>query len=178
MHSYTARSLISAAIHYRIEVNNNVGLETLWSIFPPQYQDQATGRVIYGCRYRGTISNAMDLSMFPLDSDYFCIKVGPKSETTKTVQLKIDPKKHGKPEDNLPGDSIKESSLTEWTLDVPFARLGVSGPTGSGNYYSNAELCVDPTTPLLFSLFTAIAHYDLGIITHYCSCPPLFPTAA
>jgi hypothetical protein len=68
--------------------------------------------------------------------------VGPKSATFDQVRLEIDPKKHGKPGDNLPGDTIKASGLSEWSLDVPSVRLGKSGPTGSGNYYSNAEFGV------------------------------------
>ena len=60
-----------------IEVNNNVSLETLWEVYPPQYQGVEEGKVIFGARYRGGVSNDMTLEMFPLDSDFFCINVGP-----------------------------------------------------------------------------------------------------
>ena len=125
-----------------VEVNNNVSLESLWEVFPEQYQSAENGTVVWGARYRGGVANDMDLCMFPLDSDHFCVKIGPKSCTIDQVRLRIDPKKHGAPDDDLPGDSIKSSSLTEWALDVPSARLGKSGPTGSGAYYSNAEFGV------------------------------------
>ena len=62
----------------KIEVNNNVSLETLWSLYPPGYQGVEEGKVIWGARYRGCISNDMDLSMFPLDSDSISISIGPK----------------------------------------------------------------------------------------------------
>ena len=45
----------------QIEVNNDINLETLWSVYPPQYQGVEEGRVIWGARYRGNISNDMDL---------------------------------------------------------------------------------------------------------------------
>ena len=45
----------------KLEVNNDVNLETLWSVFPPAYQGVDEGRVVWGARYRGAISNDMDL---------------------------------------------------------------------------------------------------------------------
>ena len=45
----------------KLEVNNDVNLETLWSVFPPAYQGVEEGRVVWGARYRGAISNDMDL---------------------------------------------------------------------------------------------------------------------
>ena len=124
----------------KLEVNNNVSLETLWCMYPPAHQGVETGTVIWGARYRGCISNDMDLAMFPLDSDSIAISVGPKDETNDKAIIKIDEKKHGF--ENAPGDRIKKSNLAEWSVDVPCVRLGLSGPTGSGNYYSNIEFCI------------------------------------
>lgn len=62
----------------KLEVNNDVNLETLWDVFPPAYQGVEEGRVVWGARYRGAISNYMDLHQFPLDSDDILIRVGPK----------------------------------------------------------------------------------------------------
>ena len=59
----------------------------------------------------------MDLHMFPLDSDYFGITVGPKDDDINKVILSIDDTKHGTVDS--PGNRIKSSNLTEWTLDVP-----------------------------------------------------------
>ena len=71
------------------------------------------------------------------------ITVGPKNLTSDQVTLRIDPNKHRyTPMDSnieRPGDRIKSVSLTEWGVDVPFVRRGLSGPTGSGNYYSNGQ---------------------------------------
>ena len=129
-----------------IEVNNNVNLSTLWAVYPPAYQGVEDGRVIWGARYRGCISNEMDLHSFPIDSDSIHITVGPKNATEDKVVLKVDPKKHrSSPFDDdvdRNGDRIKSSSLTEWTCDVPFVIQGLSGPTGSGSYYSNVEFVV------------------------------------
>ena len=60
----------------KIEVNNNVSLETLWSMYPAQHQGVSDGRVIHGIRYRGAISNDMDLKMFPLDRLVLSAPVG------------------------------------------------------------------------------------------------------
>ena len=39
----------------KLEVNNDVNLETLWSVFPPAYQGVEEGRVVWGARYRGAL---------------------------------------------------------------------------------------------------------------------------
>jgi hypothetical protein len=90
----------------KIEINNNVSLETLWSMYPAAHQGVEEGRVIWGARYRGAISNDMDLTMFPLDSDAISISIGPKDETVDKCVLRIDPKKHGF--EGAPGDRIKK----------------------------------------------------------------------
>jgi hypothetical protein len=126
-----------------IEVNNNVNLVTLWSVFPPPYQGVEEGKVVFGARYRGSISNQMELHNFPLDSDSVHINVGPKNLTVDQCTLRIDPAKHRTSalDEKLdrPGDRIKSMTLSEWGVDVPFVRRGLSGPTGSGNYYCNVE---------------------------------------
>ena len=161
----------------KLEVNNDVNLETLWSVFPPAYQGVEEGRVVWGARYRGAISNDMDLHQaralaaarrrtrhvhrhhhlrhhlhlhrlshphrprqFPLDSDDILIRVGPKEYTDQDVVLEIDGKKHGT--EGASGDRIKSSNLEEWELGNPSVRIERSGPTGSGNYYSNVVFCV------------------------------------
>ena len=160
----------------KLEVNNDVNLETLWSVFPPAYQGVEEGRVVWGARYRGAISNDMDLHQarapppppaahaprhhpppppslhllhhhllhrppqFPLDSDDILIRVGPKEYTDQDVVLEIDAKKHGT--EGASGDRIKSSNLEEWELGNPSVRIERSGPTGSGNYYSNVVFCV------------------------------------
>ena len=162
----------------KLEVNNDVNLETLWSVFPPAYQGVDEGRVVWGARYRGAISNDMDLHQarapppppaahaprsgtttsalhlhllhrlshlhrppqFPLDSDDILIRVGPKEYTDQDVVLEIDAKKHGT--EGASGDRIKSSNLEEWELGNPSVRIERSGPTGSGNYYSNVVFCV------------------------------------
>ena len=176
----------------KLEVNNDVNLETLWSVFPPAYQGVEEGRVVWGARYRGAISNDMDLHQarappppaahaprsplpppppppppppsppppltsrppqFPLDSDDILIRVGPKEYTDQDVVLEIDAKKHGT--EGASGDRIKSSNLEEWELGNPSVRIERSGPTGSGNYYSNVVFCVyeigreQGATPLL-----------------------------
>ena len=90
---------------------------------------------------------------FPLDSDDILIRVGPKEYTDQDVVLEIDAKKHGT--EGASGDRIKSSNLEEWELGNPSVRIERSGPTGSGNYYSNVVFCVyeigrvsDPHTPL------------------------------
>lgn len=147
----------------RLEVNNNVSLETLWSLFPPQHQGVSEGLVIWGARYRGCISNDMDLKMFPLDSDSISISVGPKDETVDKCILKIDPKKHGF--ENAQGDRIKKSNVAEWTVDVPDVRLGLSGPTGSGNYYSNIEFCIMVHRNFLYYVWKVLAIVYLLILS-------------
>lgn len=120
-----------------LEINNDVSLELMWGKFPPSYQDAATGKVMWGGRYRGGISNTMDLRQFPLDSDYVSLVVGPKEYPESVCQIEIDDKKHGF--SGAPGDRIKSNTLEEWDLDVPTVVLKRSGPTGSGSYYSNIE---------------------------------------
>jgi len=139
----------------KLEVNNNVSLETLWSLYPPVHQNPETGFVIWGARYRGSISNEMDLAMFPLDSDGISISVGPKDETNDKCVIKIDPKKHGFPD--APGDRIKKSNLAEWSVDVPSVRLGLSGPTGSGNFYSNIEFCIMVHRNFMYYMWKVLA---------------------
>ena len=106
----------------RIALSQNVNLETLWAVYPPPYQGVEDGRVVWGARYRGCISNEIDLHCFPIDSDSVHITVGPKNATTDKVVLRIDPKKHRySPMDSCvdrPGDRIKTVSLTEWNVDV------------------------------------------------------------
>ena len=130
----------------QIEVNNNVSLKTLWAVYPPPYQGEGDGRVVWGARFRGSIGNEMDLRNFPIDSDSVHITVGPKNATMDKVMLVVDPKKHRcSPFDDdvdRPGDRIKSVSLTEWQCDVPCVRRGLSGPTGSGSYYVNVEFIV------------------------------------
>ena len=86
----------------------------------------------------------MDLHHFPIDSDSIHITVGPKKLTRDQVMLVVDAKKHRfSPFDqnvDRPGDRIKGHNLKEWAVDVPFVRRGLSGPTGSGNYYCNVEM--------------------------------------
>ena len=77
---------------------------------------------------------------FPLDSDDILIRVGPKEYTDQDVVLEIDAKKHGT--EGASGDRIKSSNLEEWELGNPSVRIERSGPTGSGNYYSNVVFCV------------------------------------
>lgn len=103
-----------------VEVNNDVDLETLWSVFHPRIQDADKGIVGWAARYRGCISNPMDLRMFPFDADNFAIIVGPKSLTLKDCLLVMDNAKHGFP--GASGDNIKDSSLEEYYLGAPFFR--------------------------------------------------------
>ena len=111
--------------------------------------------MIWGARYRGCISNDMDLAMFPLDSDAISISVGPKDETSDKAIIRIDPAKHGF--EDAPGDRIKKSNLAEWTVDVPSVRLGLSGPTGSGNFYSNVEFCIMVHRNFLYYMWKVLA---------------------
>ena len=72
----------------------------------PSSLHSSSSKVIWGVRYRGCISNDMDLAFFPLDSDSISINIGPKDETVDKVILKIDPAKHGF--EGAPGDRIKK----------------------------------------------------------------------
>ncbi|GMH64003.1 hypothetical protein TrLO_g8105 [Triparma laevis f. longispina] len=101
--------------------------------------------------------------MFPLDSDSISISVGPKDETVDKCILKIDPKKHGF--ENAQGDRIKKSNVAEWTVDVPDVRLGLSGPTGSGNYYSNIEFCIMVHRNFLYYVWKVLAIVYLLILS-------------
>lgn len=121
-----------------IEINNDVDLEQLWAVFPAAYQGVETGTVRWGARYRGNITNAMDLRLFPFDSDNFYIRVGPKSIAKKDLLLVIDDKKHGC--EGAVGDKVKESSLEEWDIGAVRAFEKDSPPSGSGAIYSNAVL--------------------------------------
>ena len=67
--------------------------ETLWAVYPPPYQGEDDGRVVWGARFRGSIGNEMDLRNFPIDSDSVHI-TGPKNATMDKVMLVVDPKKH------------------------------------------------------------------------------------
>jgi hypothetical protein len=120
-----------------LEINNDVSLEQMWEKFPAPYQDAASGKVVWGARYRGAISNRMNLRQFPMDSDYIAIVVGSKDMDESKMLLEVDPDKHGFKD--APGDRIKDNQLEEWSLDVPIVSLKRSGPTGSGAYYANIE---------------------------------------
>ena len=120
-----------------LEINNDVSLEMMWDKFPDAYQDVATGKVMWGARYRGCVSNRMDLQQFPLDSDRLSIVVGPKEYPEDKCVIEVDSSKHGFP--GAPGDRIKDSALEEWSLATPRVIIKRSGPTGSGSYYSNIE---------------------------------------
>ena len=85
-------------------------------------------------------TSTLHSSQFPLDSDDILIRVGPKEYTDQDVVLEIDAKKHGT--EGASGDRIKSSNLEEWELGNPSVRIERSGPTGSGNYYSNVVFCV------------------------------------
>eukprot|EP00662_Eupelagonemidae_sp_cell21_P020670 gene20670-51235_t len=66
----------------------------------------------------------MDLHQFPLDADYFCIKIGPKKLPEKECVLRVDPTKHrlkrtDSPE-GLPGDRVKSNTLAEWVWCILF----------------------------------------------------------
>lgn len=122
----------------QVEVNNDLDLETLWAVYPASHQDVATGMVVFGARYRGHVSNPMDLHLFPFDADDFAICVGPKSLDRNACILVIDDSKHGCP--NAPGDRIKECQLEEWDLGDVKAIVTESLPSGSGAIYSNAKL--------------------------------------
>jgi hypothetical protein len=158
-----------------VEVNNNVNLEVLWAVYPAPYQGVEDGRVVWGARYRGAISNEMDLHCFPIDSDSVHVTVGPKNATTDKVMLRIDPKKHRySPFDanvDRPGDRIKSVSLTEWMCDVPFVRRGLSGPTGSGSYYSNVEFIVIVHRNFMFYVWKVLVILCILIISSWM---PLF----
>lgn len=107
----------------------------------------------------------MDLAMFPLDSDSISINIGPKDETIDKVVLKIDPAKHGF--EGAPGDRIKKSNLAEWAVDVPCVRAGLSGPTGSGNYYSNVEFCIMVHRNFMYYVWKVLAIVYLLIISSF-----------
>ena len=92
---------------------------------------------MWGARYRGGISNMMELHAFPFDSDYICISVGPKEANEKQCVLVIDAAKHGSP--GATGDKIQEDHLDEWTFDTPRVSSTRSPPTASGNVYSRVE---------------------------------------
>lgn len=120
-----------------VEINNDVDLEMLWALYPEQHQDVDRGLVRYGARYRGHISNRMDLHHFPFDADAFSIKVGPKNLTVQDCLLVMDDAKHGF--EGAVGDTPKEVNLDEWDLLTTFFNVKESLPSGSGSIYSNAE---------------------------------------
>jgi hypothetical protein len=79
--------------------------------------------------------------------------------------LKIDPAKHGF--EGAPGDRIKKSNLAEWSVDVPCVRLGLSGPTGSGNYYSNVEFCIMVHRNFVYYVWKVLAIVYLLILSSF-----------
>jgi hypothetical protein len=121
----------------KVEVNNDLNLEILWAVFPAQHQGVEEGIIRWGARYRGNVSNGMDLHQFPFDADVVSIVIGPKDATITDCVLVIDTAKHGF--EGAVGDRIKESTLDEWDLGQVSVTTKASLPTGSGNIYSNCE---------------------------------------
>ena len=58
-----------------VEVNNNISLETLWEVFPEQYQGVADGRVVWGARYRGGKSIPLAVTGNRCDCVLRCVAV-------------------------------------------------------------------------------------------------------
>mmetsp|Transcript_17245 Transcript_17245/g.34577 ORF Transcript_17245/g.34577 Transcript_17245/m.34577 type:complete len:396 (-) Transcript_17245:91-1278(-) len=117
--------------HPGVEVNNNQGLTEVWDADTSwNLKDYETGEVKYSQRYRGLISNEMDLRNFPFDSDVIGIAMGPKFYKEDKVIFEHDP-------DFRCCDTAVSSRLEDWSVATPVTVDFKTGKFGHRNVVLN-----------------------------------------
>ena len=113
------------------QINNDLGLEKVWDADTSwNLKDYSTGEIKHSQRYRGLISNNMDLRNFPFDSDVIVVSLGPKFYKEDKVvfkhelEFKIE-------------DTAVHSALEEWEVALPVSIDFKQGAFGHGNVLLN-----------------------------------------
>mmetsp|Transcript_11475 Transcript_11475/g.15932 ORF Transcript_11475/g.15932 Transcript_11475/m.15932 type:complete len:361 (-) Transcript_11475:25-1107(-) len=81
--------------------------------------DSSSGSVRQKIKYRGTITNYMNLADFPFDEDDIVIQIRPKKATEKEMKLELDSRI--KPEELVGYEAA--IGLTDWLVGTPTARI-------------------------------------------------------
>ena len=113
--------------HPRVEINNDQGLSEIWDPDTSwNLKDYETGEVKYSQRYRGPVSNSMDLRNFPFDSDVLTIHLGPKFYKEDKLIFESDP-------DHKVEETSVSHALEEWTVSTPVSVDFITGKFGHRN---------------------------------------------
>jgi Neurotransmitter-gated ion-channel ligand binding domain len=122
----------------RVEINKEVDLEPQWDDNTSwNFKDSETGEMKYSQRYRGTLSNDMDLHNFPFDSDDIEITIGSELFSSAKLQFVAEPNfDHTK--------SGAKCSLVEWSMRniVYVSTSCVSNSVGKGFSHITASVSI------------------------------------
>lgn len=112
-----------------MEINNSLNLEPIWDADTSwNLKDYATGEVKYSQRYRGHISNVIDLRNFPFDSDVLIITLGPRFYKKEKLTFEHEP-------DCKAGETPVVIIMEDWDIcgiAKPYVDV-TTGPNGHRN---------------------------------------------
>jgi len=116
-----------------LEINNEMALDEMWgSDASWNLKDDAKGIMQYTQKYHGTISNRMDLRLFPFDLDVVEINVGPKFYSTAKIVLQVEEQEQSGVPIEVP------STLDEWRIEN-LPKCHVWNKIGRASTYQNVN---------------------------------------